>query len=146
MTAKIRQAWEAGPTIETRLEERAAIRAALDGYGRGWFEADAELIDRVLHPLLAKFSVDADAQRSEGVVVLGRDQMVEAAARGAGVDRAGSGWIDVSILGASGSIACAEVRMEAYVEFALLVRDRGTWRIVSTAWRWADGAGPRAPG
>lgn len=37
------------------------------------------------------------------------------------------------------------IRAEAYVEFVLLVRDGDTWRIVSTAWRWADGAGPRAP-
>ncbi len=56
------------------------------------------------------------------------------------------GWTAGPTVGISGTIACAEARSDAYVELVLLLRTADGWRIVSTAWRWADGAGPRAPG
>ena len=146
MTPFIPQAWATEPTVEAALDERDAIRGALHAYFRGWFEADPRRMRTVLHPRLAKFAVDADTARSAGVVVLGYDEMVEATANGNGVDRAGTGRVDISILGVSGPIASAEARCDAYVEFVLLVREGPDWRIVSSAWRWADGAGPRASG
>jgi hypothetical protein len=140
----MRQAWTAGPTIEASADDRAAIRSAAVDYCRGWFEADPDAMQRAIHPALAKFSVDAGPGAPPRVDVLGFEAMVEATAAGHGVARAGSGRIEISILGVSGSIACVDLRVDAYVEFLLLVRAEEGWRIVSSAWRWSDGAGPRA--
>jgi hypothetical protein len=138
-----RQRWTAGPTTEAGLDDRAAIRAALTDYCRGWFEADPDAMRRAIHPSLAKFSVDAAPGAPPDLDVLDFETLVGATAAGTGIGRAQARPVEISILGISGSIACAEVRMEAYVEFALLLRAAEGWRIVSTAWRWADGAGPR---
>jgi len=146
MRATVRQAWAAGPTVEASLHERAGIRQAIDDYCRGWFEADAERMSRALHPALAKVSIDTGLEPPTGLEAVTRDEMVEATRSGSGLGRAGTGRTDVSILGVSGSIACAEVRMEAYTEFLLLVRDDGRWQITASAWRWAEGAVPRSPG
>jgi Putative lumazine-binding len=146
MTTTLPQAWTAGPTVEAGPGDRAAIRAAMVDYCRGWFEADPAAMRRALDPRLAKFSVGADPARSAEADVITFDEMIDATTRGNGVARAGDGSIDISILGVSGSIACAELRVESYVEFVLLLRVADGWRIVSTAWRWGDGAGPRAPG
>ena len=146
MTTTIRQAWTTAPTIEASLDDREAIRRAIDDYLQGWFDADPERMAGAIHPRLAKFAVAVDRDRSAELDVSTFDEMVELTARGAGVARAGDGRFDVSILGVSGTIACAELRSRPYVEYLLLLRAAEGWRIVSTVWRWADGVGPRADG
>jgi Putative lumazine-binding len=144
MSMTPRQRWTAGPTVEATLEDRARIRAAVLDYFGAWFEGDGRAMRQVLHPALAKYSVGTDPGRSGNLTVISYDELVRATERGAGRPRAGA--VEVSVLGISGTIACAEARSDAYVELVLLLRTADGWRIVSTAWRWADGAGPRAPG
>lgn len=146
MGATIHEAWTVPPTVEASLDDRAAIRAAVTDYCAGWFQADPGRMARALHPALAKFAVGMDPDRSSSVEVITFDAMIDATARGRGVARVGDGRIDVSILGGSGSIACAEMRADSYVEYILLLRVAEGWRIVSTAWRFADGVGPRVDG
>jgi hypothetical protein len=142
----IETAWRAPATDETvRPEDAAAIRACILDYFEGWFDGDAERMDRALHPGLAKHAIGQDRDRSDVLDVTTRDEMVEATARGLGrgrdlPDRA----IRIDIAAVSGDIASVVVHSAVYVEFVLLARLADGWRITGTLWRWADGHGPRA--
>jgi hypothetical protein len=142
----IELAWTAEAVDETiRPEDAAAIRVCLLDYFEGWFDGDAERMDRALHPGLAKHAIGQDAGRSETLDVTTKPEMVEATRQGRGrqrdvPDRA----IRIDIAAVSGDIAAAIVHSAVYVEFVLLARTSEGWRITGTLWRWADGHGPRA--
>lgn len=142
----IEMAWVAPVVDETiRPEDSAAIRSCLLDYFDGWFDGDAQRLDRALHPGLAKHALGQDAVRSERLDVTTRDEMVAATQHGVGrqrdePDRA----IRIDITSVSGDIASAIVHSTVYVEYALLARTGDRWQITSTLWRWADGHGPRA--
>jgi hypothetical protein len=142
----IEMAWRADPVDETVApEDDAAIRACLLDYFDGWFDGDADRMDRALHPGLAKHALNQDATRSGTLDVTTKDEMVEATRLGRGKQRdTPDRGILIDILGVSGDIACASVHSTVYVEYALLARTSDGWRITGTLWRWADGHGPRA--
>jgi hypothetical protein len=142
----LQMAWTAEAVDETiRPEDAAAIRTCLLDYFEGWFEGDAERMDRALHPALAKHALAQGPDRADVMDVTTKDEMVEATRRGRGrlrdlPDRA----IRIDITGVSGDIASATVHSAVYVEYALLARTSEGWRITGTLWRWATGHGPRA--
>jgi len=142
----IETAWTAEAVDETlRPDDVAAIRSCILDYFEGWFDGDAERMDRALNPGLAKHAIAQDAARSEVLDVTTKDEMVEATRQGRGrqrdvPDRA----IRIDIASVSGDIASVVVHSAIYVEYALLARTGDGWRITSTLWRWADGHGPRA--
>ncbi len=142
----IEMAWRA-ETVDEAVspDDDVAIRACLLDYFEGWFDGDAERMDRALHPGLAKHAVGQDRARSDTLDVTTKDEMVEATRHGMGrardlPDRA----IRIEIASVSGDIACAVVHSAVYVEYALLARTGDGWRITSTLWHWAAGHGPRA--
>ena len=142
----IETAWTAESTDETvRPADVAAITRCILDYFEGWFDGDAERMDRALHPGLAKHAIGQDRARSQALDVTTKDEMVEATRQGRGrqrdlADRA----IQIEIASVSGDIASVVVHSAVYVEYALLARTSDGWRITSTLWRWADGSGPRA--
>ena len=142
----IEAAGRAGVTEETiRPDDAEAIRRCIRDYFEGWFDGDADRMDRALHPGLAKHSLGQDRERSNTLDVTTKDEMVEATRRGVGrtrdvPDRA----IRIDIAGVSGDIASVIVHSAVYIEYALLARTSDGWRITGTLWRWADGNGPRA--
>jgi hypothetical protein len=142
----IELAWRAQPVDETVTEaDAAAIRECLLDYFDGWFDGDAERMDRALHPGLAKHAIGQDRERSDHLDVTTRDEMVEATKAGLGRHRdTPDRGIEIDILEVSGDIACASVHSTVYVEYALLARTGDGWRITGTLWRWATGHGPRA--
>ena len=142
----IETAWRTETTDEMiRPADAAAIRDCLLDYFEGWFDGDADRMDRALHPGLAKHAINQDATRSGTLDVTTKVEMVEATRLGRGKQRDTPDrgiWID--IFGVSGDIASAIVHSTVYVEYALLARTGDGWRITATLWRWADGHGPRA--
>jgi hypothetical protein len=138
--------WTAEAVDETiRPEDAATIRRCLLDYFEGWFDGDAQRMDRALHPALAKHALAHGPDRAEVMDVTTKDEMVEATRLGRGrfrdtPDRA----IRIDVTGVSGDIASATVHSAVYVEYALLARTSDGWRITGTLWRWATGHGPRA--
>jgi hypothetical protein len=139
-------AWTAEAVDETlRPEDEAAIRSCILDYFEGWFDGDADRMDRALHRGLAKHALGQGPTRADILDVTTKDEMVEATRRGQGrrrdtPDRA----IRIDITGVSGDIASVTVHSAVYVEYALLARTSEGWRITGTLWRWATGHGPRA--
>ncbi len=140
------EAWRAEPVDETiRPDDEAAIRACILDYFEGWFDGDPARMDRALHPGLAKHSLGQDAGRTAVLDLTTRDDMVEATEQGVGRRRdVPDRDIRVDIAAVSGDIASVIVHSAVYVEFVLLARADGRWRITGVLWRWAAGHGPRA--
>jgi hypothetical protein len=109
--------------------EHAIRRAVLD-YFEGWFEGDADRMERALHPQLAKRSLEKD-----DLETLSAKSMIDATARGNGTrwppDRRA---IEIEIVDVHGSIANVVVRGSIYREYIQLAQTDEGWKIVNTLW------------
>ena len=112
------------------------VATALD-YFEGWFDGDAERVERALHPALAKRSlsqVDPDSPELRSVT---KEQMVEWTAAGEGKTDDPSGVrIDVEVIDVHGNIAKVVVRSSVYREYLHLVRTGDGWKIVNALWHF----------
>jgi hypothetical protein len=109
--------------------ERAAIVATVLDYFEGWFDGDAERMERALHPVLAK--------RGPELRTVTKDEMVAGTAEGEGkaVDPGPGRRIDVTVVDVHGTIASAVVDSDVYREYVHLVRTDDGWRIVNALWQ-----------
>jgi hypothetical protein len=113
-------------------DEEAIVRCALD-YFEGWFDADPERMRHVLHPELAKRSLDGAALEQ-----LSAQEMVDATAVGRGRERdPGVRRIDVRVVDVHGHIAAAVVDSNVYREYLHFVRTEGGWKIVNALWAFS---------
>ena len=116
-------------------DDEAAVRATIDDYYLGWYDADGERMARALHPELAKRGWLRDAT---GEPVLDRDTfrtMVDNATAGRGRrTEAADRRYHVGLVEIYGDIATAAVHAVPYVDYVHLVRTADGWRIVNALW------------
>ena len=112
----------AGPaSVDTDHE---LVRDAARDYFEGWFDGDAERMDRALHTEFVK---------REGADELGietKEEMVERTRLGLGKRDTGR-EIDVEVVEVYGRIATAVVRSAPYREYLHLVRTADGWKIAN---------------
>jgi hypothetical protein len=116
-------------------DDEAAIRATVDDYYLGWFDADGARMARALHPELTKRGW---LRGRDGAPLLEADTfdtMVGFAADGHGrqTDPATRRY-DVQVNDVDGDIAAAIVHAVPYVDYLHLVRTADGWRIVNALW------------
>jgi pantothenate kinase-related protein Tda10 len=115
--------------------DESAVRATIDDYYLGWYDAAGDRMARALHPELAKRGWRLDGT-SDGVFDRDtRDTMVRGAASGQGrrpdpADRR----FDVEVNDVYGDIAAAVVHGVPYVDYVHLVRTPDGWRILNALW------------
>jgi Putative lumazine-binding len=109
--------------------EADAVRSAVLDYFEGWFEGDAERMDRALHPELAK------RRAGDELGITSKARMVELTEAGAGAEDAGDGRIEIAIEDVYEDIASATVHTSTYHEYVHLVRTSGGWKVANTLWR-----------
>ena len=109
--------------------DRAAVVATALDYFEGWFDGDAERMERALHPELAK--------RGPGLRTVTKDEMVTwtAAGEGKAKDPGRGRRIDVSVVDVHEEIASAVVDSDVYREYLHLVRTNDGWKIVNALWQ-----------
>ncbi len=124
-----------GQAADQAQEKEAITKAALD-YIEGWFEGNAERMDRALHPRLAKRMVVPNPQGGpERFIDLTKDQMVEATGKGGGKTVAPEKrGIKVTILDIYRGIASVRVDSVAYIDYLHLAQSEGGWKIVNVLW------------
>ena len=139
-------AWTATAVDETvRPDDDAAIRRCLLDYFEGWFDGDAERMDRALHPGPAKHAIGQGPTRADDLDLTTKAEMVEATRQGLGRNRdVPDRAIRIDIAAVSDTIASAVVHSAVCVEYVLQARTTDGWRITGTLWRWATGHDPRA--
>ncbi len=123
------------PTTPISPADDAAIRATIDDYYLGWYDADGERMARALHPDLAKrgwHAIRADAPRVDPDTW---QTMVDAAAAGQGRRTAAQGReYEVRIDDVYGDVASAVVHAVPFVDYLHLVRTADGWRILNALW------------
>ena len=126
------------PTIHPSVPaaDEAAIRATMDDYYLGWFDADGERMARALHPELAKRGW---LRLGDGDPILDVDTFdtmtgLAAAGRGRRTDPAERAY-SVRIDDVDGDIATGTVHSALYIDYLHLVRTSDGWRILNALWR-----------
>ena len=110
---------------------RAIERAVLD-YFEGWFDGDAERLERALHPGLAKHRL----LEGDGLDRTTQREMVEATAAGVGRTRdVPDRRIEIEVAAVDGDVVSAVVHSAVYVEHVHLALTSAGWKIVNTLWR-----------
>jgi hypothetical protein len=116
------------------MSDEDLIKQAVLDYFDGWFDGDAERMERALHPGLAKRALKDDGASLEELTAV---WMVEATKRGVGRERdPGDRNIDIVIADIYGQIATVTVRSAVYREYLQLVRTNEGWKIVNALWAW----------
>lgn len=109
-------------------------QTALD-YIEGWYEGNAERMERALHPELAKRIVRRDARGRNSLGQMGAMTLVQ-------FTRAGDGKSipkekqqkDVTVLDIFGNAASAKVIASDWVDYLHLAKWNGRWVIVNVLW------------
>ncbi|MCX6564899.1 MAG: nuclear transport factor 2 family protein [Candidatus Aminicenantes bacterium] len=124
------------PQTTDEATQTAIRQAALD-YIEGWFEANAERMDRALHPQLAKRLLVVNPQTGqEQFTHLTKEQMVDFTKRGGGSRvPADQRNIKVTILDVTDTMAVVRSDCSLYVDYLTLAKgEGGQWRIVNVLW------------
>lgn len=116
--------------------EFAGIKQAALDYAEGWYEGNAERMERALHPDLAKRIVRVDAKtgrpRLEQMSAMG---LVQAVRGGYGKSTPKEKQLkDVTLLDRFENAASAKVVMSDWIDYMHLAKVNGRWVIVNVLW------------
>lgn len=115
--------------------DSAAIRATALDYIEGWYQGDAERMERALHPELAKRMVSADASGASQLNHMGADQLVAATRAGYGkATPEAERRMDVTILDIYENAASVKVVAKDWIDYLHVVKFNGHWVIMNVLW------------
>lgn len=109
-------------------------QAALD-YIEGWYEGNAERMERALHPELAKRIVRTDDRGRNSLGQMGAMTLVQYTRSGGGKDTPKEKQQkDVTVLDIFGNTASAKIIASDWVDYLHLAKWRGRWVIINVLW------------
>ncbi len=117
-------------TSDTELIKQAAL-----DYIEGWYEGNAERMERALHPELAKRIVRTDASGRSGLGQMSSMTLVQSTRAGGGKNTPKEKQQkDVTVLDIFGNSASAKVVASGWVDYMHLAKWNGRWVIVNVLW------------
>ena len=115
--------------------DSAAIQQAALDYIEGWYEGNAERMERALHPELAKRIVQSDAQGRSRLGQQSAMTLVLSTRNGGGKDTPADQRIqDVRILDIFGNTASVRADMSGWIDYMHMAKSNGRWVIVNVLW------------
>lgn len=126
------------PAFAQSDEELQAIRASALDYGEGWYEGNAERMERALHPELAKRMVFTDPRRGgsrlsqQSAMTLVQNTRKGGGSKSPVKDR-GS---EVEILDVFENAASVKVTGPEWVDYLHMAKWNGRWVIVNVLWEF----------
>lgn len=125
----------AAPAGAQTAADSAGIRQAALDYIEGWYEGNAERMERAVHPDLAKRIINADQR---GRSVLGHQSamtLVQNTRRGGGKETpAAERRTDVRILDIFGNTASVRVDADRWIDYMHIAKWNGRWVIINVLW------------
>ncbi len=115
-------------------DKQAITQTALD-YVEGWYEGNAERMERALHPDLAKrvvFRDDRGRSRLDQMSAMG---LVQGVKRGGGKDTPKEQQQkDITILDVFENAASVKAIMSGWIDYMHMAKINGRWVIVNVLW------------
>ena len=117
-------------------EDKTGIKEAALNYIEGWYEGNAERMEKALHPELAKRNMQIDSKSNRCYL----DQMsamtlINATRKGYGKRTPeNEQQKDVIILDIFGNTASAKIIARDWVDYIHLVKWNGEWKILNVLW------------
>jgi hypothetical protein len=120
--------------------DRAAITAAALDYMEGWYEGNADRMERALHPELAKRILNVDDKGRGKLDHMGALTLILGTRAGFGKRTpAARQQKDVQIFDVYGNTATAKATMADWIDYLHLVKANGQWKIVNVLWERKPG-------
>ena len=116
--------------------EAAAIRQTALDYIEGWYEGNAERMERALHPELAKRIVRTNPQNNQSRLdQMGALSLVLGTRRGGGKDTAKDRQQkDVTVLDVYQNAASVKIVASDWIDYLHVAKFNGRWVIVNVLW------------
>jgi hypothetical protein len=118
---------------QTEADSSAIRQAALD-YIEGWYTADAERMDRALHPALRKRMVYTHPKTTADSLDRQDAQMLIQRTRRRSPTPEGQRRTNIRILDIYKDAASVRVDAERWVDYLQVAKWRGEWKIVNVLW------------
>jgi hypothetical protein len=123
------------PATAQTAADSAAIKATALDYIEGWYQGNAERMERALHPDLAKRIINTNPQ---GRSVLGHQSamtLVQSTRRGGGKETPlAQVRTDVRILDVFGNTASVRVDADRWIDYLHIAKWNGRWLIINVLW------------
>ena len=121
-------------TAQTASEAAAIKQTALD-YIEGWYEGNAERMERAVHPELAKRIVQTNAEGRSRLDQMGAMTLVMGTRRGGGKNTPPEKQQkDVTILDVYENAASVKVVASEWIDYLHMAKFGGRWVIVNVLW------------
>ena len=123
------------PGAYAEKTNEAIEQTALD-YIEGWYEGNAERMERALHPNLAKRAVRTDPKTGKAALIdLTKEMMVNFTEKGGGKDiPADKRQIKVTILDVLEDTASVRIDSVKFTDYLHIVKWEGRWVILNVVW------------
>lgn len=116
-------------------KEKAAIKQAALDYIEGWYEGNAQRMERALHPDLVKREVNTMPTGKDVLFSVSASNMVEFTRAGGGSETPKEKQKnEVIILDVYQNIATAKAISADYVDYLHLAKINRQWKIVNVLW------------
>jgi hypothetical protein len=116
-------------------DQQASIKQTVLDYAEGWYEGNAERMERALHPDLAKRIVRNDDKGNSRLDNMGAMSLVQVTRRGFGKQTPKEQQQkDVTILDMMENSAVVKLEMREWVDYMQIGRIGGRWVIVNVLW------------
>jgi Putative lumazine-binding len=124
----------AGAQAQTSDADKEAIKQTALDYIEGWYEGNAERMERALHPELAKRIVRTQGERSR-LDSMGAMTLVQYTRSGGGKNTPrDKQQKDVTILDVFENAGCVKVVATNWVDYLQVAKYNGRWVIVNVLW------------
>jgi hypothetical protein len=136
MTVMLVSAALLGPelSLAQTAADSAAIRATALDYIEGWYEGNADRMERALHPHLAKREVLQDPSSRSRLVEVSALDLVQSTRRGVGKLERERRRADVRILDVFGNAAMVKIDATDWVDYLQEIKWNGRWVIINVVW------------
>ena len=114
------------------MEDKDAVVATVNDYFEGWFDGDAERMQRALHPALAKTGIRVDTSGETLTESMGAQDMIGWTREGQGVARRPADFsFEVTVNEIYQHIATVTVHSTVYREYLHLAKTSQGWKILN---------------
>ena len=115
--------------------DEAGIKAAALNYIEGWYEGNAERMERALHPDLSKRIIRTDANGRSSLEHMSAMTLVQVTRIGYGKNTPiEEQQKDVTILDAFGNTACVKIVARDWIDYLQVAKWNGEWKIINVLW------------